>query len=114
MGKFVYELVRGDQHLYLAEGEKVQQGDLPLWMSGKSKVKLDPKARNAFRVNGFKEAKAFLDSMMGLSPKAFRKMAGVDKDWVRPIIINMRRDSETQGLADCVAAQRMYTFVEQE
>lgn len=113
MGKYIFEIVRGDQHLYLCAGDKIPEEGLPKWMATKAKVHLDPKPRNALRVEGFKEAKALLDSAIALSPDSFRKLAGVDKSWMRPIVINMRRDNETKGLVDCVAAQRMYVFQEQ-
>lgn len=110
MNKYIFEIVKGDQHLYICKGEKTQPSKLD---SGYTTY-LDPKPRNALRIEGFKQAQGFLNSLIKLSPKPFRKLAGVDKDWDRPIVINMRRDDESTKLIDCVASQRMYTFKEQE
>uniref|UniRef100_A0AB39CCN6 Uncharacterized protein n=1 Tax=Pseudomonas phage RVTF4 TaxID=3236931 RepID=A0AB39CCN6_9VIRU len=113
MDNFIFEIVKGDQHLYIVQGDPIKKpGPLGPLMPNYT-LKLDPKPRNALRISGFKQAKGFLDSAIALSPKAFRKLARVEEDWDRPIAVNMRRCSESKGLVDCVAAQRLYVFKEQ-
>lgn len=110
MSHYIFEVVKGDQRPYIARGKEIVKGS----NKGNYTTYLDVKARNALRIEGFKPAKAFLDSCMALSHSAFRKLAVVDKDWERPIVINMRRCNDSKGLVDCVVAQRMYIFKEQE
>lgn len=105
MGMYIFEVVRGDDHLYLSKGDKLKE---------RYQLKLDPKQRNALAIDSFKRAKGFLDSVMELKPKAFRRLVGLEPTSTRSIVINMRRCSTTPGLADCVAAQRLYVFQEQE
>lgn len=114
MSHYIFEVVKGDQHLYITQGEPIKKEGLPLSLACNYTTGLDPKPRNALRVEGFKQAKGFLDSIVVLKPTAFRKLVKVDANWERPIVINMRRCNDSKGLVDCVVAQRMYTFKEQE
>lgn len=116
MGRYVLEIVKGDQHLYLCKGTSLPlpaDADALARLKPKYTTFLDPKPRNALRVEGYREAKGFLESMMGLGHAAFRKLAGVDKTWDNPIRINLRRDSPNHGVLDTPSLQRMYVFKEQ-
>ena len=114
MNKYIFEFVVGDNHHYICAGQPVTVGEHVLNFTTKRKLVMRPQPRNAMRIEGFKESKKLLDQFLTISPTNIRKLVGVDKDWDRPIIINMRRDDESTKLIDCVAAQRMYTFKEQE
>lgn len=116
MAEYVFEIVKGDQHLYLCKGDALPplNPEDPLEkFKPRHTTFLDPKPRNALRVAGYREAKNFLESMMELGHSAFRKMARVDKTWDNPIRINLRRDSPNHGILDTPSLQRMYVFKEQ-
>ena len=116
MAEYVIEIVKGGDHLFLCKGDVLplkDPSDFLERMQPKFTVYLDPKPRNAIRVEGYREAKGFVESMMLLGHSAFRKLARVDKEWDRPITINLRRDSPNRGVLDTPSLQRMYQFKEQ-
>lgn len=109
MSKYIFEVRHGDCRLFVTATPAPTNN---LFEKGKAKAGLDPKERNAFAVDTYKEARDFLGSMMRLSPTAMRRLLKVDKDFDQPVRMFIRRQDGNNGLIQTATSQRTYQFKE--
>ncbi|WDS62088.1 hypothetical protein [Pseudomonas phage D6] len=109
MTQYIFEVRHGDTKQFVTATKIPTES---LFEKGKAKAGLDPKERNAFVVDSYKEARGLLDSMMQLSPAGMRRLLKVDKDFEEPVRVFIRRQDGNNGLIQTATSQRTYTFKE--